>query len=584
MSDPMTLLALSGPSVYVLNLLAVLATAAVVAIAMQRMRLAAIPAYLVAGAIAGPGALGLVQSAETLESIANLAIVLLMFGIGLHLHLTVLGSNLGRMVAAGVSSCALSIATGWPVAMLFGLSAPAALALCMALSLSSTAVVLRLITDRGELRHATGQLALSILVVQDIAVLAMLAAFPAIARWASSANAQMAGIEVDVLEDWGVFFRESGIRIGGIALIIVVGKFALPRILREAARGKSGEVMMIVSVAIAIGAGVAAQALGFSMELGAFLAGFLLSNTIFRHQLSGQIAPLRDLFMAVFFTTLGMRLQPAMFVESWWIILVGGAVMTLLKAISIGLVCWSLGATAAAAVAVGIALAQGGEFSLVLIGAARDQNILTETQATNTIAIVVISLIFTPALVEIGARFAKRWCSFKAAPWIRTAIDHRHEQAQPRVHEEDRRIIVGGYGQVGHAIGQALQELKIRYTVIEVDPDRAHAAAGAGCNILFGDVSNTELLESAEIDQADALILTMPNESAVLAACAVARRRNPRLFIVARMELERHSRQAHEVGANVIVVEELQTALAMRDAVLNHFNSEIPHQKQAPSH
>ena len=568
---PLNTLASTPPGLDVIDLLAVLATSALVAIIMQRMRLAAIPAYLIAGAIVGPGAFRLVRSAESLDYIGSLAIVLLMFGIGLHLHLSVLGRNLQRMIAAGIGSCLLSIVVGWPVATQFGLNAPAALAVCMALSLSSTAVVLRLITERGELRHATGQLALSILVVQDLFTLAMLAALPALAHWSGGQTVQPLDSGFDVPDDWRHFFTQSAIRIGGIGAIIIVGKFAVPRLLSEAARGKSGEVMMIVSVAIAIGAGVAAQALGFSMELGAFLAGFLLANTIFRHQLSGQIAPLRDLFMAVFFTTLGMRLHPATLADSWWIILVGGAAMTLLKASAIGVTCWGLGATAAAAGAVGIALSQAGEFSLVMLGAARDGGVITESVAANVIAIVVISLVLTPALVELGSRYSKRWFSFRAAPWIRHAIDHTNGHAHPVVSDQARRVILAGYGQVGQAIGRALKDLKYRYTVVEIDPDRASDVADTGCTMLFGDISNPEMLEASEIEHADALILTMPNESAVLAACAEARRRNPRVFIVARMGLERHQQQAMDVGANQIIVEELETANAMRIAVLDHF-------------
>ena len=168
------------------DLAVILVSAAVVALVMQPVRLAAIPAYLIAGAVIGPRAFGLVPSPEGLGAISRLAIILLLFGIGLELHLSVLRHRLARMIVAGLGSCLLSIAVGWPIAIWFGLTPPAALAVSMALALSSTALVMRIIADRRELRRMRGRLALSILVIQDLIVLGMLAAIPALAAWAGS--------------------------------------------------------------------------------------------------------------------------------------------------------------------------------------------------------------------------------------------------------------------------------------------------------------------------------------------------------------------------------------------------------------
>ncbi|MCI0362507.1 MAG: cation:proton antiporter [Phycisphaerales bacterium] len=567
----MILAAGDAPSTYVVvSLLIILATAAFVAIVMQRVRLAVIPAYLIAGALIGPGALRLVRSSEDLDAISQLAIVLLMFGIGLHLHLSVFGKNVGRMIAAGIGSCALSILLGWPVAIAFGLSAPAALAVCMALSMSSTAVVLRLITDRGELRHATGQLALSILVTQDLLVLALLAALPVVARWAGTGESLLLPDQeaVEALPGWGKFIVDAVLRIAGVTLLVLIGKVVLPRLLSEAARERSGEVMMIVSIAIAIGAGLAMRAMGFSMELGAFLAGFMLSATQFRHHISGLIAPLRDLFMAVFFTALGMQLELDALAESWWIVLLGGFAMSTIKAIAIGGTCWALGATAAAAVAVGMALSQAGEFSLIFLDDAQESGILAQTATSNAIAIVVISLLLTPAMVDLGKRFSQRWQAVKPAPWIRRAIGEVHEQTSPRG-SSGRHVILGGYGQVGSAIGRALRQGNVSFIVIEIEPSIARDSRHAGCNAILGDVSNPHILEEAGIEKADALILTMPNEEAVLNACAVARRRNSKIFIAVRMGVERHAKVAAELGADHITVEEVETAKAMQEAVMN---------------
>ncbi|UCE61756.1 MAG: cation:proton antiporter, partial [Phycisphaerales bacterium] len=260
-----------------------------------------------------------------------------------------------------------------------------------------------------ELRRARGRLALSILVIQDMIVLGMLAALPALAEWAGAASGAPLGQadSPDARGGWLRFAVDAVVRVGAAAALIIVGRLILPRVLRESLKGRSLEVMTIVGVAAALLAAIAAQAVGFSLEMGAFLAGFVLAGTPFRHQLSGQIGPLRDVFIAVFFTTLGMKLDPGVLAEWWWVIIVGGAAMMALKATVISGTCWALGTTASIAIAVGFSLAQAGEFSLIVLGAAHDKGIIDNATTATTIAIVVISLILTPALVELGGRLAR---------------------------------------------------------------------------------------------------------------------------------------------------------------------------------
>lgn len=559
-------------STYVIDVLAILGTAAAVAIVLQRVRLALIPAYLIAGALVGPNALRLVRSPESLASISSLAIILLMFGIGLHLHLSALGRSVTRMLLIGSVSTVLSVLLLWPLAMMFGARAPAALALCMALSASSTALVLRLIAERGELKHTSGRLALAILVVQDMLVIPMLAALPLLAEWAGAQHGAASTAPNDVSTPlWTRFVSEAALRVAGITALIIAGRLFLPSLLREAAREKSGEVMMIAAVATAIGAGVATQAMGFSAELGAFLAGFLLAATPFRHQISGQIAPLRDLFMAVFFTTLGMQLDPHTLAEYWWVVLVGGAMMTAVKALSIGGVAWGFGATPAVSVAVGFALAQGGEFGLVLLRVAETRGVLDHRTVVNAAAIIVISLMLTPALVNIGRAWSNRWHAVRCAPWINSGLGESPANDGRPIGSGRKRAIVGGYGQVGSAVVAALHDAGVACTIVEINGDcvrdRRKEATGE-LRFIFGDVANPEVLESAGIDDAEVLILTMPDEQSALRACAIARRLRPRIFIAARITFASHSRMARELGADVVIVEEMETARGMKEAVL----------------
>lgn len=549
-----------------LDLLIVLSTAAAVALAMQRLRLAVIPGYLLAGVVVGPHALGLVGSAESLEAISRLAVILLLFGIGLQLELTVLRHGALRSVAAGLMTCALTVLLGWRVAMAFDMSAPVALAVCMALSLSSTAVVLRLLWERGEHHTPIGRISFAILVIQDLLVVAMLALLPLIARWAGAAPAGQ-------LEPWPgltVLLTRSLVRIAGVAALILVGQWILPRILHEAARSRSQEVMIICCVAAALGAGGAMQLMGFSAEMGAFLAGLILSATPLRHQLLGQIVPLRDLFLAVFFTTIGMTVDVAA-LGSPAPILVGCASLMLIKAAVITAVLWALGFSSGVAVCTGLALAQAGEFSIVLIERARDLAMIGDVLAGQLVAAVVLSLIVTPLFVAAGFRLARRPLPLGPAPWVRrlARIGLAEDDEPPR-----RHVIIAGYGPVGRCVAEQLDKTGIDYTIVDINPKTVETQVRLGKRAVYGDITNPAVLESAGIHRAEALILTIPDEEAALRACYVARRLAPDVLIVARTNYLSKGMLATELGADHVTVEELATAEAMRQIVLEHLGAD----------
>ncbi len=561
--------------VIITDLVVILVSAAVVAVVMQPIRLAAIPAYLIAGAVIGPQALGLVPSPESLGAISHLAIILLLFGIGLELHLTVLKHRLARMIVAGFGSCLLSIAVGWPIAIWFGLAPPAALAVSMALALSSTALVMRIIAERRELRRMRGRLALSILVIQDMIVLGMLAAIPALAAWAGSDVKLAADSDGRLAGDGGAlqFVVEAILRVGGVAVLIVLGRVILPRVLRESLKGRSLEVMTLAGVAAALLAAFVAQGIGFSLEMGAFLAGFMLAGTPFRHQLSGQIGPLRDIFIAVFFTTLGMKLDPSILAQWWWVIIAGGALMMVLKATLISGVCWALGTTTSIAIAVGLSLAQAGEFSLIVLDTAHGQGIIDNTTMATAIAIVVISLILTPALVELGGRLALVTSKIGTAPWVKSPLLGDPSHAPLRPSNRAKHVIIAGYGPIGCLIAEKLECAGINYTVVELNPATVQEQSRRGRTIIFGDIGNLEVLESAGIGSAHALVLTIPDEEAVLRTCAVARRRSPGIFIAARTRVVSKRAGLIEVGADSVTVDETSAAAQMLRAVMACLNA-----------
>ena len=567
------------------DLLVILAVAAGVAMLLQRIRLAVIPGYLITGALVGPFALGLVTSPDRLEQIARPAIVLLMFGIGLQLHLSALRHRLWRMVLAGVGSCAASLLVSLPLAMGLGLRLPEAIALGMALSLSSTAVVLRVLGQRRELDDSRGRLCLAILVVQDILVLAMLALMPTLAQWVGSFGATTPGVVgpapvVDAgsssllpesfaaqLDGWQAIFLDQSLRFAAIVLLIVMFRVIQPRMLRESLRGRSLEVLTITSLAGALGLAAAVQALGFSLEMGAFLAGFLLAGTPFRHHLSSQIRPLRDLLIAIFFTTVGMKLNPELLLANAGVILAGTVVLLLAKTVAIGGTCWLLGANLELSALVGLSLAQAGEFSLVFLGLAETQGVLSTSVVANAIAVVVLSLVLTPMLLQYGPQWLRPLHGIPCPPWYECSS--LGDEVQPDCASDRRRVVVAGFGLVGRCIVENLEAEGFHCTVVELNHETVRREALPERPFLFGDIASEEILEHVDLATLDALILTIPDVEAVRRAVAAARRRSMTIKILARSTLVHRSPNLLSAGADDVTVDEMACADAMLGLVMH---------------
>jgi CPA2 family monovalent cation:H+ antiporter-2 len=268
-----------------------------------------------------------------------------------------------------------------------------------------------------------------------------------------------------------------------------------------------------------------------------------------------------------------MKVVPLAVFDQWWVILLGVAALVVIKTVVIGGVCWAVGALTTNAIIVGFSLAQAGEFSLILIGASAD--ILPPGVEPCAIAMVVISLILTPGLADIGRRIARRAGRGSHAPWVRSSLFgavHADAATEPG----PRHIIIAGFGPIGRRIADVLEKAGVSYTVIELNPDTVAEQLRRHRSIIFGDVANLNVLESAGLGHADALILTVPDEDAVLRACAAARRRSPAMFIAVRTGLLSHSRAAADIGADHVTVDEVATAEAMVRVVMERLDLAEP--------
>ncbi len=563
------------------DLAIVLAVAGVAVLAMGRFGIATIPAFLVAGAVSGPYALGLIQSPDTLTTISELAIILLLFGIGLHLDMREIRQGSMWMFGAATLALALCIAVLWPVAMLWGLDPMPALAVAMAMSLSSTALVTRRLMKQRALRLPAGRLSVIILIVQDLAVPLMLIGLSLLARTEdpSATTALADGASTPPIEWFLSMAKAATLSLGGLVLLVFAGRWMLPWVLRQAASSGSDEVLLTLGLGAAIGLALLTQLLGFSYELGAFLAGLILASTPFKLQLGALLSPARDFFLAVFFTTLGMAINPATLADLWFVIVLASIALAVIKAVAIAFASWASGAIGAVATTTGLTLAQAGEFSLVLLQAAAVAALLSPDQTSAAVAVVVISLVFAPIPILASTRLEHLASRLPRPPWLKVPPTPTATKNDPASHEH--RVIIAGFGPVGQVAAEALEGLDLHITVIELNPATVHTHSALGRHVVFGDVSRTEVLEAAGVPEAHAIIITIPDERAAMRACQHAKELNPHIRVIARFPFLGKGLLAKSLGADEIVVDEVATATAMQQLVVQYLK--LPPTNAAPA-
>lgn len=564
-----------GSSNVLVALVVMLVGAALLAIVMTRLRQATIPGYLLAGAIMGPHALGWVADSEAIESISHLATILLMFGIGLHMELSEKRRDLIPVTLVGVISTLLSASAIAIAGSVLGLPLPAAITIGLAMSMSSTAVVARILNERRELRQLAGRISFTILLVQDFVAVGILAAIPILASWARRSSESVTAADGHAPTSPGAWFDligQGALKIAIIIAFLLFGKFVLPWIMREAARVAKGEVMLVVSGAAALSAAGVATLAGLSAELGAFVAGLLLASTPFRHQIVGQLEPMRDLFLAIFFASVGLQVDFVVIGHLWWQILIGIVGLVVLKGLSIGLSTWGVGAPPTVSATVGLSLSQSGEFALVVLTVAFGAGVIGEEAMRTALPIVVLSLIFTPWLMALARRLAPRLAPAPLAPWRVAAALRADTTDLPAdiAAGVTCRAVIAGFGPVGRAVADRLDLLGIPYTIIELNPETVERQRALGRSVVYGDATNVEVLEAVRIEGASVVVLAIPDDEATIRACRVIRARTPDAFIVARTNVLRQGLVVRDAGASAVTVDEIAAAESLTREVVAH--------------
>jgi CPA2 family monovalent cation:H+ antiporter-2 len=533
-----------GELPFLSEMIALFAASAVLAWVCQRLKIVPIVGFLVAGVLIGPFGLGIVQDQGLVNATAEIGVILLLFTIGVEFSLDQLSQVRRFIVLGGGLQVAATIALVALVLGAFGIGWRAGVYTGCLVALSSTAIVLKLHSDRGTMDGPSGRISLGILILQDLAIVVMVLLLPIL----GGGEATGGEVALALLEAAGI-----------IVVVLALGIRFVPRFLDWIARERSQELFLLVVVTICFGIAWILAIGGVSLALGAFLAGLVVSGSRFREHALGDILPLRTLFMAVFFASVGMLLDLRFVLEQPLLILgVAGGVAVLKLGVTTGAVV-ALRYPVRLALAVGIGLAQIGEFSLVLEQAGRSAGLspagLGDLGHQLFLAVAVVLMTATPFLVSWEGRLSPSG-SHKGADSDRTPTDGPQDL-----------VLIAGYGIAGRELAQACIDAGIPYRIVDLNPVSVSAAQAEGVPIELGDIGRREVLEKAGLHRARCLALTVNDRTAATRAAKTAKLLRPDLRVIVRVRYATEESAMREAGADEVVVEEREATERIKQLI-----------------
>ena len=563
----MTILAAGATPAFLPQLTALIVGAAVVAYFGFRARLVPIVAFLLTGVVIGPNQLGLVRDLEIVEAVAEVGVLLLLFTIGLEFSLDRLRELRRPLFVGGVLQVALTTALATGALVVAGVGMRAALFTGLLVSLSSTAIVLKLLSDRGQLNAPHGRQAVSVLLFQDLAVVAMVLLVPAL----GASGGSLAEVA-----------RALVIAAALIVAVLVLARRVLPPILERVAATCAPEIFLLTVMAICIGTAYGTSLAGVSVSLGAFLAGLVVSESRFNYQAMGEVLPLQILFSAAFFVSVGMLLDLGFLVEHLPLVLGAVAGVLVIKALTGTAAVLALGERPGVAIAAGLTLAQLGEFSFVLAASGAAEGLTPAglggdgTQAL--IAATVLLMAATPGLATLGTRIGERLAVRDAA--ARAAAEPppgRLEPApgSPVAEGLDTHVIVAGYGHWARGVTQALQEADVPQVVVTLSPDGAAEAHARGLPVILGDPGRVGTLTEAGAERARVVLVPDDGVERARHIVRVARTLTPEAQVVVRTRHHEDAPTLEADGASMVVVEEAETAATLATKVMKQYGMEL---------
>ncbi|HKJ71378.1 MAG TPA: monovalent cation:proton antiporter-2 (CPA2) family protein, partial [Gammaproteobacteria bacterium] len=533
------------------DVLVLLALSVLAVAALRRASLPPILGYLFVGLVAGPHALGWIHDSEAVHYLGEIGVVFLLFTIGLEFSVPQFLAMRGTVLGLGGTQVALVTVIGAGVARLHGLGWESGVVFGGALALSSTAIVVKQLIEQVELQSRHGRNALGILLFQDIAVVPFLVLIPILADAGDQPMLQ------PIL--WALAKGAAA-----FAIMFAVGHWALRPLFNEVARARSGELFTLSALMVALAAAWVTNQMGLSLALGAFLAGLMLGETEYRHQVEADIRPFRDVLLGLFFITIGTRLDLLLLGELWPWVAELLAFLVVGKGLLIIVLTRLAGNETGVALRTGMVLAQGGEFGFALMALAMSHGLFEPATSQALLTAVVLSMVLTPFLVRYNGAAAKR---LLAGSYLGQRADRQEELAQAAT-ELEGHVILCGFGRIGQNLAKFLRDEGLDFVALDLDPLRIREARDAGERVFFGDATHRDLLEAAGVGRARALVVTFDDYHAAMKILARVRTAYAHLPILVRTRDDSYMEQLTQAGATEVLPESLEASLMLATDLL----------------
>ena len=533
------------------EVLILLSASVIASAAFKRINIPPILAYLCVGLVFGPGALALISDGQSIQFLAEFGVVFLLFSLGLEFSLPKMMALKHTVFGLGGLQVLISSVIIFAVSLAIGLTIEQSIIIAGALSLSSTAVVSKELSSRNELHKPHGQLSIGILLFQDIAAVLFLILVPALASTGESAI--FTSIGTTLLKGVVIF-----------AFLLACGKWLLPPLFNEVAKTHSEEVFVLAVLLVALMAAALTHHFGLSMALGAFIAGMMLSETNYRHQIEADIRPFRDLLLGLFFITVGMALDLKQLINHWHWILLCSTLLIIGKATIIFLLAWATKHSKRDAITTGLYLAQGGEFGFALFALAFKTPIMDESIGDIVIPTIVLSIALTPWLINYAPAISTRLFGEK-----KTAPPSNYKKKLNKASEElSDHAILCGFGRVGQSVARFLNKENLPYISVDIDPVRVNEASAAGENVYYGDASRLDILKSLGITRAKLLVISYKELNVAKKILHTLREQGYDIPILVRTSDDAALEELIEAGATEIVPETMEASLTLVSHVL----------------
>ncbi|HVR52288.1 MAG TPA: monovalent cation:proton antiporter-2 (CPA2) family protein [Pseudorhodoferax sp.] len=541
-----------------LELALVYLLAAVLGVVLFRsLKLPPMLGYLTVGVLIGPNALALAQNSESVRHLGEFGVVFLMFVIGLEFNLSklramrrhVFGLGLWQVVLTIVvaTGCSLALAAAAPT--WWGIPWQTAVALSGALAMSSTAIVVKLMADRLELESEHGKRVMGVLLFQDLAVVPLLVLIPAL-----GASAEQ------LLFALGLALVKATVL---ITVLLSGGQRVMRWWLTLVARRKSEDLFVLNLLLITLGLAWLTEQAGLSLALGAFIAGMLISETQYKHQVESDIRPFHDVLLGLFFITIGMMLDWRIVLERWPLLLLLVTVPVLFKLALVTALARAFGASGGVSLRSGLYLAQAGEFGFVLLALANGRGLVPATLLNPILAGMVLSMLATPFLVMYSNAIVTR---FVSSDWLQQSL--QMTSIARRSINANKHVIICGYGRCGQNLARMLERESIPYMALDLDPDRVRQAAAAGDSVVFGDAARLQALMAAGLARASAVVLTYQDVPGVLKVLAHVRAHAAQVPVIVRTQDDRDLERLQRAGATEVVPEAIEGSLMLASHAL----------------